>query len=81
MSEKHNDVDPKTGTVTYRGSCEITKGDHSSMPRRTVGPLSRADPSNFSLTTQPELFYNTHENILSGFFRTTSSFRHTVIKR
>ena len=35
MSEKHNDVDPKTGTVTYRGSCEITKGDHSSMPRRT----------------------------------------------
>ena len=35
MSENSNYVDPETGTITYRGSSEITKGDHSFMPHRT----------------------------------------------
>lgn len=35
MSENSNYVDQETGTITYRGGSEITKGDHSFMPHRT----------------------------------------------
>lgn len=35
QNPEYSTVDPKTGNVTYRGSLEITKGNHNHMPART----------------------------------------------
>lgn len=34
-----NIVDPRTGSITYRGTSEITKGNHNGMPSRTEAYL------------------------------------------
>lgn len=36
----YNHVDPETGNVTYRGTSELTKGNHNNMPSRTDAYLS-----------------------------------------
>lgn len=36
---KTNTVDPKTGTTTYQGPSQITKGNHNYMPSRTSAYL------------------------------------------
>ena len=35
----YSSIDPKTGSVTYQGPLELTKGDHSHMPARSEAYL------------------------------------------
>lgn len=55
----HNCIDPKTGTITYSGPSELTKGNHNGMPARTNAYLSTDEKghiqaSSLSGTNEPD---------------------------
>lgn len=63
MSHKnYNSVDPKTGTVTYRGPSEITKGNHSHMPSRTEAYLETDERGHIQASSLGG--YNNRNNVV-----------------
>lgn len=67
----YSTVDPKTGSVSYSGPLEITKGDHSNMPARTDAYLpgyerGHVTASQFGGTNSSENIVPQHSDLNHG---------------